>query len=538
MTIFNSKFSPLSVPTNCSVTDFVFNGPNISLNKAALIDGHTGFTFTFAQLRGLIDRVSKNLYHDYSLRKGQVVALMLPNTPWYAVLLNGIVSTGAICTTVNPIYTREELHHQLSDSGARLIITIPMFFDNLVSALDSETKIEGIIVLSQEATIPTTNKVKVYHAAQTLFKEPKDNKPLNIQIDPRKDLAFLPYSSGTTGLSKGVKLTHHNVMYNMAQIESVIHFNPEEVVLGLLPMFHIYGLVVVLNSVLRSGATVVTMAKFDFVPFLEIVQKYKVTYGPLVPPILLALAKHPIVAKYDISSLKHIVSGAAPLAPSLASEVANKFGINVKNGYGMTEASPVLATPEDGDKDYASVGILLPMTDLKVVDVATGKELGEGEEGELCFRGPQVMQGYLNNDQATRDTIKNGWLHSGDIGYYKNQHVYITDRLKELIKVKGFQVPPAELEALLVKNPNIADAGVIGIPDERNGEIPKAFVVKRQGVTLTEKDVIDYMSEHVAPHKRVRVVEFVNEIPKTAAGKILRRVLKEREKAKLLPSKL
>jgi acyl-CoA synthetase (AMP-forming)/AMP-acid ligase II len=331
-------------------------------------------------------------------------------------------------------------------------------------------------------------------------------------------------------------LTHRNLVANICQCEPVLPTREDDVVAGILPFFHIYGMLVILNAAIHAGATIVTLPRFDLEQFLKLLQDYEVTRANLVPPIVLALAKHPAVERYRLPRLQAILSGAAPLGEDVARACAERLGCMVIQGYGLTETSPVThVSPLDPSQiRLASIGKPLPNTECKVVDVATGAELGPNQDGELWIRGPQVMRGYLNGPTATAEALDlQGWLRTGDLvrvdddGYF-----YVVDRLKELIKYRGYQVAPAELEALLLSHPAVADAAVIPSPDEEAGEVPKAFVVRRAGATagVTEDDLLAYVAERVAPFKKIRSVEFVAEIPKAASGKILRRVLVARER--------
>jgi acyl-CoA synthetase (AMP-forming)/AMP-acid ligase II len=360
----------------------------------------------------------------------------------------------------------------------------------------------------------------------------------DVDINPAEDIAVLPYSSGTTGKAKGVMLTHRNIVGNIVQCEGMTSadlLSSDDRIIGLLPFFHIFGMVAIINIGLVRGATIVSMPRFDLEQFLKLIQEYKITRVNIIPPVLVALAKHPIVNQYDLSSLVELASGAAPLSAELTQQVMDRIGCSVLQGYGMTETSPVTHyynhALASSDK-RASVGPLIPNTEAIVVDVVSGEPLGIDERGEVCIRGPQVMKGYLNNPEATAFTIdKDGWLHTGDIGYADEQgFFYIVDRLKELIKYKGYQVAPAELEALLFSHPAVADAAVIGSPDEEAGEVPKAFVVRKAEVTADE--IMAWVAERVSPQKKIRRLEFVDTIPKSLAGKILRRVLVEQERAR------
>ena len=330
-------------------------------------------------------------------------------------------------------------------------------------------------------------------------------------------------------------LTHYNFVAATLQAESVIKwtFDENSRSIAVLPFYHIYGMLINMNRAIHTGRLVITMARFDLEQFLQLVQDHAVTHLALVPPIILALAKNPLVEKYNLSSLKLINSSAAPLGTDLQHQCAQRIGCMVTQGYGMTEAcAGIFAHPDEAEKiKLGSGGLLLPNMEAKVLDVESGSELGPNEHGEIIVRGPNIMKGYLNNLEATARTIdQDGWLHTGDIGYFDNDgYIFIVDRLKELIKYKGFQVAPAELEAVLLSHPAIADAAVIGSPDKEAGEVPKAFVVTRSPITTDE--IITYVAERVAPYKKIHRVEMVEQIPKSASGKILHRVLVERERA-------
>jgi acyl-CoA synthetase (AMP-forming)/AMP-acid ligase II len=344
----------------------------------------------------------------------------------------------------------------------------------------------------------------------------------------------LPYSSGTTGLPKGVMLTNRNLVANILQTVAIQEPTDEDTVIGVLPFFHIYGMQVIMNCTLRSGGTIVTMPRFDLEQFLRLIQEHRVTRAYVVPPIALALARHPAVDQFDTSSLNFVMSGAAPLGAELEDECRNRLGgALVLQGYGMTETSPVThCIPMDPDAARpGSIGPALANTECRIVVLEEDRDAEPGERGELWIRGPQIMAGYLNNDEATRATIDDeGWLHTGDIAIVDEDGYFaIVDRVKELIKYKGFQVAPAELEALLVQHPCVADAAVIPVPDEEAGEIPKAFLVLRG--EASENDIKEFVAGKVATYKQVRAVEFIDEIPKSPSGKILRRVLRDRESA-------
>jgi acyl-CoA synthetase (AMP-forming)/AMP-acid ligase II len=325
-------------------------------------------------------------------------------------------------------------------------------------------------------------------------------------------------------------LTHANLVANLVQLERHLDMDTsDEVLMAVLPFFHIYGMQVIMNDGLRRGATLVTMPRFDLPQFLELIQRYRATRLFVVPPMVLALAKQPIVDDYDLSSVRTLFSGAAPLGPELAEEARARIGAPTIQGYGMTEMSPVSHASRFDDDRPGSIGILVASAEARVVDPETGEDLPVGADGEIWCRGPMVMRGYLNRPDATAETIDaDGWLHTGDIGHVDADGFwYVVDRLKELIKYKGFQVPPAELEALLLTHPAVADCAVIGVPDEEAGEIPKAFVVTKPGQEVGAEALQEFVAGHVASYKQIRIVEFTEAIPKSPSGKILRRMLRD-----------
>ena len=518
--IFRGPYPDVAIP-EVSLTDFIFDSINQYGDKPALIDGPSGRALTYAKFESAVRRVAASLANR-GFKKGDVLAIFSTNCPEYAVIFHAVAMLGGINTTLNPLYTAEEAAFQLNDAGAKLLIAAPQVIDKALAAA-KQSKIEELFVFGEaEGAEPFASLLE------------SDGEVPQVDIDPRNDLVALPYSSGTTGLPKGVMLTHYNLVANMCQMDGLDYFSREDRLLCVLPLFHIYGLVVVLNMGLHLGATIVTMPRFDLDQFLSLIQKYRVTLSHIVPPIVLKLAKDPLVDNYDLSSLKMIFSGAAPLGADLSRECMKRIGCGIRQGYGMTETSPVThSSPADPAKmKLGSVGTPAPNTECKLVDPATGDELGPNQEGELCVRGPQNMKGYLNNREATARTIdEDGWLHTGDIGYAdEDGHFFIVDRVKELIKYKGFQVAPAELEAVLLTHPAVADAAVIPCRDDEAGEVPKAFIVSK--LETSAEAIMKFVADRVAPHKKIREVEFIAQIPKSLSGKILRRVLIEQERAK------
>jgi acyl-CoA synthetase (AMP-forming)/AMP-acid ligase II len=521
--IYRSPFPDVEIPA-VALHDLVLGGAVERGDKAALIDGPTGRTISYRMLVGAVHKVAAGL-RARGFSQGDTFAIYSPNLPEYAIAFLAVSRLGGTVTSVNPLYTAGELTQQLRNAGARSIVTVPPFLPNALAAA-REAGLDEVFVFGEaEGATPFAALLA-----------PEDPPPA-VTIDP-EDVVALPYSSGTTGLPKGVMLTHRNLVANIAQINGLrdyvhVPIGEDDVLLGLLPFFHIYGMVVIMLASLYQGATVVTMPRFDLEQLLQIRQQYGITYANVVPPIVLALAKHPIVDKYDMSGIRGLMSGAAPMGTAVARLARERLGCAVMQGYGMTELSPVSHTNPDPPEtiDLASVGPPIPNTECRVVDVATGEDVEPGEPGELLVRGPQVMKGYLNDAEATAATLdEDGWLHTGDIAIVDERGYFaIVDRVKELIKYKGYQVAPAELEALLISHPAIADAAVVGSPDEEAGEVPKAFVVAAGDIAAEE--VMAFVAGRVAPYKRLRKVEFVSEIPKAASGKILRRDLIAKERS-------
>jgi acyl-CoA synthetase (AMP-forming)/AMP-acid ligase II len=524
--IFSSPYPDVAIP-DAPLTAFVLRHAERLADKPAMIDGTTGRTLTYGQLAEAIDRTAAGL-SERGFRRGSVLAIYSPNCPEYAVAFHAAASLGGITTTVNPMFTSDELTYQLREAAADWLLTTPALMDTAREAA-ARTGVREIFVFG-DTPGGTPGATPLGHLSPAAGAAPR------VPIDASVDLVALPFSSGTTGLPKGVMLTHANLAANVAQIAACEDVTETDTLIGVLPFFHIYGLTVLMNFALSTGATVVTMPRFELEPFLQIMEAHAVTYAYLAPPIVLALAKQPAVDRYDLSRLRVIVSGGAPLGAEVGTACRQRLGCIVKQGYGLTEASPVThLNPSDPDRVKAgTIGLLVPNTVAKVIDPESGAALGPEARGEVWLRGPQIMQGYVNRPDATAEMITpDGWLRTGDLGFVDlDGHFTIVDRLKELIKYKGYQVAPAELEALLLSHPAVADAAVIPSPDEAAGEVPKAFVVARGEVTANE--LMAFVAERVAPYKRIRRVAFVDQIPKSPSGKILRRILVERERADVL----
>jgi acyl-CoA synthetase (AMP-forming)/AMP-acid ligase II len=519
--VVRSSFPDVEIP-EVPFTPFVLRHAERLAEKPAMVDGVTGRSYSYGQLADAVRRVAAGLAQR-GFGKGDVLALYTPNLPEYLIPFMAAALLGGTTTTINPLYTVDELTFQLKDAATKYLVTAPAVVDKALEG-QQRSQVQEVFVFGEAAAGATPFDALLQ----------SDGVASPAAIDVHDDVVALPYSSGTTGLAKGVMLTHYNLVGNLCQMTPMGLVGEQDVIVGVLPFYHIYGLVVILSLGLANGATIVSLPRFELPQFLQTLQDYHVTVGNMVPPIMLALAKQPIVDDYDLSSLRVILSAAAPLGKDLQEAVAQRLHCLVIQGWGMTETSPdvTLGPLEPARVKAGSVGVCIPNSACKVVDLISGADLGPRQEGEICARGPQIMKGYLNNPAATANMLDaDGWLHTGDIGYFdEHGYLYIVDRLKELIKYKGMQVAPAELEAVLLAHPAVADAAVIPSADEEAGEVPKACVVLKPGATVAADELMMYVAERVAPHKRIRRLEFVEQIPKSASGKILRRVLIAQER--------
>jgi acyl-CoA synthetase (AMP-forming)/AMP-acid ligase II len=516
LTRFHSPWFTLEPYPEVSLPDFLAPFSVQYADKPALIN-FDGKTHTFSESWDSCRRLGRFL-QDQGINPGDRVAIFSANSPEYFVAFFGILCAGATVTTLNPLYKERELLHQLEDCGASAIFAM-----GALSPIVGQVR-EHLPGLKHAFTIDD-----VWSLAAEAPPEPHP-----VTLNPRNDIAALPYSSGTTGLPKGVMLTHYNLVSNVRQTLSTGLADGYATYLDFLPFYHIYGMIVLMACGFAAGIPQVIMPRFDPALCLELIQRHKITNLFAVPPALLALSHFPDTAKFDTSSLRMIMSGAAPLPPEVARSAARALDTTVLQGYGMTETSPVTnVNPPARIKD-ATVGPPVPDTVQKVVSLDDGAELPPGETGELLTFGPQVMKGYWEAPEATDETLPGeGWIRTGDIVSVDEEgYVTILDRKKEMIKYKGYQIAPAELEALLLEHPSVMDSAVIPKRDDESGEIPKAFILLKPDGEATGEDIMRFVEERVAPYKKVREIEFVEAIPKTPSGKILRRELIERERAR------
>ncbi|KAM7258026.1 hypothetical protein ACFE04_013767 [Oxalis oulophora] len=515
---FYSKRKPVPLPPNDSldITTFISSRPHNG--STAFIDASTGDSLTFTQIWQAVDSVSTCL-SNLGIKKGHVVLLLSPNSIYFPIICLSVMSLGAIITTTNPLNTPSEITKQALDSNASLAFTTTQLLPKLPPNLP-------FILIDGQQQFPNATLL------QMIETKPIVEQCVKSRIN-QDDTATLLYSSGTTGASKGVISSHRNLI---AMVQTIIgRFNldvDERVFICPVPMFHIYGLAAFALGLLASGSTVVILSKFEMHDFLSTIEKYRVTDLPLVPPILVAMVNgaDQIKAKYDVGSVQRVLSGGAPLSKEVIEGFIEKYpSASILQGYGLTESTGIGASTDslEESRRYGTAGLLSPSFQAKIVNPDSGVALPVNQTGELWLKGPSVMKGYFSNPEATSSTLDSeGWLRTGDLCYIDDDgFIFVVDRLKELIKYKGYQVPPAELEGLLLTHPEISDAAVIPFPDKEAGQIPMAYVVRKPGNSISGNAIMDFVAKQVAPYKRIRKLAFITAIPKNQSGKILRKDL-------------
>ncbi|CAG9101518.1 unnamed protein product [Plutella xylostella] len=506
------------------------------LNRVAIECAETKKSYTYKQLQDCMAAFATSLHKKLGLSPGDVVAVMVPNRPEYPVVVFGTMQAGCVATTINPIYKEYEVTHQATLTQPKVVVTVPECYDVIVNGF-KDAKVNAKIVVIDNPNTPVPDGAIRY--TELAEKSEADYGLLSKVVRHEDDTAVIPFSSGTTGLPKGVEISHKSMLASLEILGQERVCYPriatdtfQDVVPCVLPFYHVYGLIILLLGHLPQGCKMVTMNKFSAALYLSVLKDYKASLVFAVPPIVILLSKHPDVTWDHLKHVRHLNSGAAPLAASDVQALLemSKGQIQIGQGYGATETNSVTTGTLIGSKaDHSATGVPLSNMELMFVHPETGKPVPIGEQGELYIRGPTVMKGYHKNEKATKETMtEDGFFKTGDLGYYDpNNGLYISDRIKELIKVKGLQVAPAELEGLLRSHPAVADAAVIGIPHEFYGETPKAFLITKPNAQVTEKEIQDFVASKVAAFKKIEEVQFVKEIPKTSSGKIMRRELKK-----------
>jgi len=499
-------------------------------DRAAIIFRNS--TITYGELNALADRFAAAL-KGLGVARGDRVALHLPNTPQFVISYYGALKAGAIITPVSPLFREGELKHQLNDSGAETIITLDAYYP-MVEKVRGETRLTRIIVTGLKDLQPSEEAIRGKAEVSDLL-DGYPPQPPEWRGDPREETALLQYTGGTTGTPKGAMLTHYNLVSNaVAWAKWIRGREGEEVFLTVLPLFHIYGMTTSMNAPIYLAGSMILLPRFHPAEVLEAIERHRASILCGVPTLYAMLINYPEIGRDDLSSLRFCVSGGSPLPPEVQRRFMELTGGTLVEGYGLTEASPVThcnpLDPTMRTVRVGSIGLPLPDTDAKIVDLETGEELPPGGVGELVVRGPQVMKGYWGMPEETGRVLRDGWLHTGDIGRMdEDGYFYIIDRKKDLIKYKGYSVYPRELEDIIYEHPAVKLCAVVGKPDPIAGEIPKAFIVLKDGASATEEEIIRFVEGRVAPYKKVREVEFRRELPLSSVGKVLRRVLREEE---------
>ncbi|HWI64670.1 MAG TPA: long-chain fatty acid--CoA ligase [Symbiobacteriaceae bacterium] len=501
-----------------------------------------GKKMSYRELGEQIDRFAQGLINRLKIKKGDRVGIILPNCPQNVIATVGVQRAGGIPVQFNPMYVSREIAYQVRDAGCKAMVTLDLFWHKVKEAGGTDTYIvTGMpeylpfplnLLFPLKAKAPKIAPNEAIRFADLLKEDASGFQPVGVKWT--EEPAILMYTGGTTGVSKGVMLTHYNLTANIMQITEWLQrpADGHDTVLCVLPMFHSYGLTAALGYALATGSTCILVPKFDARDILKLIQKHKPNSFPGVPTIYTALLHDPEIAKFDLSSIEFCVSGAAPLPVELMQQFESVTGASILEGYGLTETSPVThSNPMKGRRKPGSVGLPYPNTEVRIIDLETGEDLPLGQEGEVLLRGPQVMKGYWNKPEETAAILKDGWLYTGDIGRMdEDGYLYIVDRKKDMIIAGGFNIYPREIDEILYQHPAVLEACSVGVADEYRGESVKAFVVLKPGAAATEQEILEFCKERLAAYKRPRSVEFLDALPKSTVGKVLRRVLAERER--------
>ncbi|MFZ5817488.1 MAG: long-chain-fatty-acid--CoA ligase [Bacillota bacterium] len=525
------------------VYHFLFQQIEAHPERTALI--FFGKRISYREFGELVDRFAAALVRRLGLRKGERVGIMLPNCPQNLIAHIAAQRAGGIPVQFNPLYVAREIEYQVKDAGCRFFVTLDLFWEKV---REGGKGVERFIVTSMadflpfplsllyrlKAKVPAIEAGAAIRFADLLQERAEGFAP--VPVNPREDPAFLLYTGGTTGISKGVVSTHFNVTANILQLKEWLQrpADAHDTVLVVMPLFHSYGLTAAASFSLSQGGTCILVPRFEVREVLKLIHRYRPNSFPGVPTIYTALLKEPEIRRYDLKSIELCVSAAAPLPVELLQEFEAMTGASILEGYGLTEASPAThSNPMHGRRVPGSVGLPYPDTDVRIIDLETGEDLPPGQEGEVLIRGPQIMKGYWNKPEETAAAIRDGWLYTGDIGRMdEDGYLYIVDRKKDMIIASGYNIYPREIDEVLYQHPAVLEACAVGVPDPYRGETVKAFVVLKPGATATEQEIIEFCRERLAAYKRPARVEFLAELPKSAVGKVLRRVLAEQERAK------
>lgn len=512
-----------------------------------------GKRITYAELLSMSYQFAHALIRR-GVKKGDRVAIMLPNTPQAVIAYYGALFAGAIVVQTNPLYTERELTHQLVDSGAEVMISLDLLY-NRIMKVKSATGLKRIIITRVGDFLPLLKKwlyplvqrkqgtpvpkVTYSQEVEPFLHVMNENaaSPIKPEIDPDKDLALLQYTGGTTGVAKGVMLTHRNLVANTVQCQATFYkfSTGKEKILAVLPLFHVFGMTCVMNFGISIAAEIILLPKFDVTQVLQSIHDHRPTLFPGAPTMFIGIVNHPHLHKFQLSSIEACVSGSAPMPLEIQHRFEELTGGKLSEGYGLTEASPVThSNPFWGRRVAGSIGLPWPDTDCRIVDPGTGEEMPQGSIGELAVKGPQVMLGYWNRPEDTAAVLQEGWLLTGDMGYMDEQgYFFIVDRKKDMIIAGGFNIYPREVEEVLFEHPAVQEAAVVGVPDPYRGETVKAFLVLKQGKQVSDEELDRFCRMKLAAYKVPRLYEYRSELPKTMVGKVLRRQLQEEEKKRL-----